>query len=36
MKILVEEPHNDCSDKEPAMTEQRKQIPDEESLVDPQ
>ena len=35
MKILVEEHHNDCSDKEPVMKEQRKQIPDEEPLVDP-
>lgn len=36
MKILVEEPPNDLSDKEPAMKEQKKEITDEEPLVDPQ
>ena len=36
MKILVEEPPNDCSDKEQALKEQRKELPDEEPLVDPQ
>ena len=33
MKILVEEPPNDLSDKEPAMKEQKKEIADEEPLV---
>ena len=36
MKILVEELPNDLSDKEPAMKEQKKEIADEEPLVDPQ
>jgi len=36
MKILVEESPKDCSDKEQALTEQKKELQDEEPLVDPQ